>query len=65
MKQLKKILWVAGMIILIILACFGIGFAGGVPVPPNRRKDNFIEINIELKDNQEDEGGTILYNDCF
>ncbi len=54
---------VAGMVMLITLACFGISIAGGVPVPGSRRKDNSIEIKTELKEADENKNSTILYND--
>jgi len=56
---------IAGMVMLIVLASFGIGIAGGAPVPANRRKDNSIEIKTELKEADEDENSTILYSDLL
>jgi hypothetical protein len=64
-KQFKKILLMAGMVLLIVLACFGIGIAGGVPLPSNRRKDNSIEIRTELKETDENKNSSILYEDCL
>lgn len=65
MKQFKKVLRVAGMIVLIILASFGVSITGGIPVPSNRRKDNSIEIKTELKEIDENESSTIRYQDCL
>jgi hypothetical protein len=53
MKQLKRALRVAGLVMLILLALFGIGFAGGVPVPASRRKENAIELRTEFKETKE------------
>ncbi|WP_259070773.1 hypothetical protein HDF24_23485 [Mucilaginibacter sp. X4EP1] len=65
MKQFKKVLRVAGMIMLITLASVGVGITGGIPVPSNRRKDNSIEIKTELKETDENESGNIRYEDCL
>ena len=41
----KKILKLSGLAFLIVLASFGIGFGGGVPIPPLNKKEDTIEIN--------------------
>jgi hypothetical protein len=56
MKQLKRALRVAGLVMLIFLALSGIGIAGGAPVPAIRRKENTIEIRTELKKTDESAG---------
>jgi hypothetical protein len=61
MKRFKKMLRVTGVMVLIILALFGIGIIGGVPVPTFRRKENTVEIRTELKETRETEGDIILF----
>ena len=48
MKILKRILKLFGLILLIILALFGMAVAGPVPVKPSRKPDNRVEIKTEL-----------------
>jgi hypothetical protein len=55
MKRLKKILRLAGLVLLISLALCGIGIIGGVPVPPPRKKEDAIELRIELKEDKKKE----------
>ena len=61
MKRFKKMLRVAGTVVLIVLALFGVGIIGGMPVPAYRRKENTIEIRTELKEDRETEGGIIFF----
>lgn len=55
MKSFKKILRLLGLILLIVLASLGIGFVGGVPIPPTKKRENTIEIKTELVEDKEDE----------
>ena len=50
MKSFKKLLRLSGLVLLIALACFGIGIIGGTPVPPKNKKEDTIEIVVELSD---------------
>ena len=46
---------VFAFICLIILAGFGIGLSGGVPIPPANRKKDPVEVNDEqVEENQEE-----------
>jgi hypothetical protein len=54
MKSFKKTLKLLGLVLLIVLASFGIGIAGGVPIPSSKRKEDTIEISIELLESNED-----------
>lgn len=45
----------SGLIVLIILACFGIGLGGTPPVLPVLRKKHETEF-VETKEDDEDEG---------
>ena len=54
MKSLKKILRMSGLLLLLILASIGVGFSGGIPVPPLYKKDESLEIKIELVESNED-----------
>lgn len=40
----------SGLVILIVLACFGIGIIGGTPVPPKNKREDTIEIVAEQVD---------------
>ena len=50
MKKLKRILKLIAFICLIVLAGFGIGLSGGVPIPPANRKKDPVEVNDEQVD---------------
>jgi hypothetical protein len=52
MKRFRKIWRLFGLSILIILACFGIGIAGGAPIPSPRKKEDSIELKVELPDTE-------------
>lgn len=55
MKKLKRMLKLLAFICLIVLAGFGIGLSGGVPIPPASKKKDPVEVNDELvEENQED-----------
>ena len=54
MKNLKKLLKIAGLVLLIVLACFGIGIAGGIPVSSANRKEDKAQIKIELLDTKDE-----------
>lgn len=54
MKRFKKILKLVGLVLLLVLASVGIGIGGGVPVPPSNKKEDLLEINIELLESDED-----------
>lgn len=45
------------MVLLILLASFGLG--GGVPIPPSNRRENHIEIKMELKEAEDKEKLTL------
>jgi hypothetical protein len=54
MKTAKKIVRYICLFLLIVLASFGIGIAGGVPVTPLQRRQENPEITIELVESRED-----------
>jgi hypothetical protein len=54
MKTAKKIFRLICLFLLIVLASFGIGIAGGVPVTPLQRRQENPEITIELVESRED-----------
>ncbi|NII85101.1 MULTISPECIES: hypothetical protein [unclassified Pedobacter] len=53
MKQFKKAIRLTGLALLILLASVGLG--GGAPIPPPNRRENHIEIKIELKEAEDKE----------
>ena len=50
MKKLRRLLRLSGIVMLVALACFGIGIFGAVPIPPKKRKEDTIEFRIEQKE---------------
>lgn len=55
MKKLKRMLKLFALICLIILAVFGIGLSGGVPITPSNKKKDPEEITDEqVESKQED-----------
>lgn len=52
---------IAGMIMLIALASFGVGLIGGVPIPMNKRRENVIELRIELKESEEHKAEELIF----
>jgi hypothetical protein len=53
MKKLKKLLRLLVLICLLVLASFGIGLNGGVPLPVIKRKNSYEEVRIELIDKKD------------
>ncbi|MDQ0641390.1 hypothetical protein QF042_004955 [Pedobacter sp. W3I1] len=58
MKQFKKAMRLTGLVLLILLASVGLG--GGVPIPPSNKRENYIEIKIELPETDEMEKLTLF-----
>lgn len=54
MKSFKKALKLLGLVLLIVLASVGLGIGGGIPIPPSNRKEDTIEVKVELVDSNED-----------
>ena len=54
MKCFTKILRLLGLVLLIVLASVGIGIGGGIPIPPSNKKEDTIEIKVELVESKED-----------
>ena len=52
MKSFKKSLKLLGLILLIVLASFGIGIGGGVPIPSSNKKDEAINIKLEADESE-------------
>jgi len=61
LKKFKRILRVAGMVMLMALAAFGVGLIGGAPIPMNKRRENLIEMHIELKESDENKGELLVF----
>ena len=47
MKALIKALKLLGIILLMVLASFGMGIGGAVPVPKNRKEDTIEIVEAE------------------
>jgi hypothetical protein len=55
MKSLKKAFRLVCLVLLIFLACFGVGLSGGIPTPFSGKRDEKAEINIEMVESEKDE----------
>lgn len=53
MKSFKKILRLLGLVLLIVLASVGLGIGGGIPIQPSNKKEDVIEIKVELVESNE------------
>lgn len=53
MKFLKKAWRLLSLVLLVSLAVTGIGLGGGIPIPASSRKENHIEISVELPESKE------------
>jgi len=60
MKQLKKVLRIARIVIIILIAGFAVGIMP-VPPPPKRKSQNIIEVKIEMKETDENKNDTVFY----
>ena len=54
MKSFKKTLKLLGLVLLIVLASVGLGIGGGISIPPSNKKEDTIEIKVELVESNED-----------
>lgn len=53
MKYFKKILRLIGLVLFLSLAMLGISLGGGIPIPVSHRKENQMEIRLELPEEKE------------
>lgn len=53
MKRIKKVLRFIGMVVLITLACLGLGISGPAPVPSGREKHPSENTETKEKKDQE------------
>jgi len=53
MKKLKKLMRLAGLVLLILLASTGIGIAGGFPLHRKHEQDQDNEVKTELREGTE------------
>lgn len=51
MNNFKKIIRLVGLVVLLILASFGVGFGAVVPPAPGKKEDE-ISLSIESEDNE-------------
>ena len=49
------------MIMLMVLASFGVGLVGGVPIPMTKRRENVIELRVELKESEENKAEQLIF----
>lgn len=59
MKGFKKSLKLLALVCLIVLAVFGVGLSGGIPIPQSNKRNDRAEINIELVEPEENEKDTV------
>lgn len=57
MKKLKRILRIVGLVLLVMLACTGIGLTGAAPISSSNRQVLPEEVNVEMVE-KEEEGET-------
>lgn len=62
MKNLKKTIKRFGFVLLIILASVGVGIGGGAPILPTSKKEDPIEIKVELPESKDNENEAIEWN---
>ncbi|MFK7903821.1 MAG: hypothetical protein AB8B69_01790 [Chitinophagales bacterium] len=62
MKRFKRILRPLGLVCLIALAVFGVGIAGGVPIPSSTKREHAIEVKIELLDTEENAADLVAFD---
>lgn len=55
MKLLKKTVKLLGITMLIVLASIGIGLGGGIPILSSKKKEDLLEIKVELVDTNDDQ----------
>ncbi len=55
MKKFKVILKRIALIALLMLACFGIGIVGPVPILPIKKRDDDEPAKIEMVDKKEED----------
>jgi hypothetical protein len=55
MKLLNKTVKLLSITMLIVLASIGIGLGGGIPIQSSKKKEDFLEIKIELVDRDDDQ----------
>ncbi len=62
MKSFKKTLKLLGLVLLIVLASVGIGISGGVSIPPTKKKEDTIEIKVELVESTKDKTALVQFD---
>lgn len=60
MRSLKKAIRLLWLVFLIVLASVGIGLGGAVPIPRATKKEDIIELNIELVESEEDKAKLLI-----
>ncbi len=58
-KTVKRILKIVGFVLLIILAGFGVGMCGGVPIPKAGRREDATDAAIELVETEDGESSLL------
>ena len=54
MEKFKRAMRLLLLICLIILAGFGIGLCGAVPIPQSNKREDPVKIEIELVEDEEE-----------
>jgi len=56
MKKIIRILRIIGFVLLILLACAGVGLTGAAPISSSNRQVLPDEIHVEMVEKEEEEG---------
>jgi hypothetical protein len=63
MKRFKRIIRLAGLILMVLLASIRIAFGLVVPIPKNRRKEDTTEIHVEEQESDKEKTESIEFKD--
>ena len=56
MKDLLKVCRMFIIVLLIVLACTGVGISGGIPIPNINKREDSISVQKELPEQESSDG---------